>query len=93
MFRKVFFIIVFFALAMGLGAPGQRTRADDNGSPRSADKAENKYKRTSDTRWFADPERGWIKNGERREPRKKTDASRGRNESSNGNSRPFLWEY
>jgi hypothetical protein len=91
--RKVFFIIVFFALATGLGAPGQRTRADDNGSPHSADKTEDKNKRTTDTRWSADPKRGWIKKDERQEPRKKAEASRSRSESSNGNSGPILWEY
>jgi len=96
---KVAFSIIFFSLALLLATTGQRIRAAENGNAQSGGKAASSMNSSdrgmeNSKKWFADPERGWIRGEERQELQKKRRAeSENRIESSRGKAARILGEY
>lgn len=101
--RKPAFSITFLlCLALLLPVVGQRieAQAGKNGSTqnggRAASHMSDEGTENSDTRWFPDPERGWIRIEEQRhEPQKKrrSPAQKNQAEDSKEQGTRGLWEY
>jgi len=96
--RKVILSVIFFCLALLLAMAGYGIRAGENSNNRTPGKvtqSDDNAVKSNHPRWFADPERGWIRMEERPELQKKsgTGISQNRMESPKGKTTAILWEY
>ncbi len=97
---KVTFNIIFFSLVPLLATAGQRIGAAENGSAQSGGKVASSMNSSdkgmkNSNKWFADPERGWIREEERPELQKKsgTGSSQNQTQSPRGKTMAIFWEY
>ncbi len=96
---KVAFSTIFLSLALLLATAGQRIGAAENGNAQSGGKVASSVNSSdrgleNTKKWFADPERGWIRGEERHELQKKRRAeSENRIESSRGKAARVIEEY
>jgi hypothetical protein len=96
---KVAFSTIFFSLALLLAAAGQRIGAAENGNAQSGGKVASSVNSSdremeNSKKWFADPERGWIRGEGRHELQKKRRSeNEHRIESSRDKAASILGEY
>src|SRR5712692_1615739 len=98
--RKVILSVIFFCLALLLAMAGYGIRAGENSNNRTPGKvtqSDNNAVKSNHPRWFADPERGWIRNEERSETPKKQRGPQDAQDKSGsaGKQSPgrVLWDY
>ena len=101
MIHKTAISMTFLTLALSLVVAGQSSEAlaGESGNTQSggrpASRMSDNGMEKAAARWFADPERGWIRVEERRQPQKKPRAptSQDRMEGSTGKDAAALWGY
>jgi hypothetical protein len=92
---KAIFGAIAFALALFVATAGYQIVAGENDSKQGDGKVPASDKGTvSNSKWFADPKRGWIRSDERKEQQKRRAAEQERGEGSNrSKSNAMIWEY
>jgi len=93
---KVIFGAIAFALALLVATAGYQIVAGENDPKQSDGKvaASGDKGTISNSKWFADPKRGWIRSDEREEQQKRRAAEqdRGKN-SAREKANRVIWEY
>jgi len=85
-----------FALAILVATAGYRIVAGEKEGRQGDEKAPSSSAKgsASNSRWFADPKRGWIRSDEREEQQKNRAAEQDRNENSaREKASRVIWEY